>query len=240
MKQLFPILAAACLLLSGCGSKAKTQEKTPQETVSRTQSSGLNIDMSQYSDQAKLLTAGDGIYLGSSRCGYWDEFGNDTSFIIHTQEQLDVFNSRYGMNEKVPVRHTDGESDTEYDLEHYDLVMEYFEVGSGGYNLKAGGLLVDTDTLFFVDSPDSKRPDGDTVTAVMDGFWFVAAVPKGTLLNERYSGWTYFDAEAPEITDPPMPLETVEVEEVTNPGMPVDENGNPEMTNPAMPVDDAD
>lgn len=257
MKRMLILLTAVCLLSSACGSKPATLEAPEAESTPAPEQSvsGLDIDMSKYSDQARLLTPDtDNMYLQSYHCGYLSDFEGDASFIIRSQAELDAFNAQYPeANQHVPVWYPDTGEDyyIEYDLEHYDLLLDYFAVGSPNYRYTAGGLLVDTDILSFVMTSDSGNiGGGEEVAAVMDGFWFEAAVPKGTLLSDSYYGWTYLDAEEA-LSDPPMPVDTpasadapaedaAPTQELTNPGMPVDENGSPEMENPAMPTDNAE
>ena len=148
----------------------------------------LKIDLSKYSKAAKLLTADD-IYLSSSHCGYISNDQPDR-FIIETEQQLDWALKQYNL----PL---DKSLTEKYRLSDYTYVIEYVEVGSGGYDLKAGALLVDIDSLFFVQSADSRTPDPlSAQTAVMDGFCYMAALPKGTLMNEHYENWTYPESNA--------------------------------------------
>ncbi|MCH5199855.1 MAG: hypothetical protein J1F60_02755 [Oscillospiraceae bacterium] len=173
MKKLLSLLCAMCLLLTAC-----TDEK------------GHMIDMSKYSEAAKLLTADD-IYLMSFNCGYvWD---TRFKLIIETEQQLDCAMNEYG---SMIADLLSGTSE-EYPISHYSYVVEYTAVSTGGYDLKAGALLVDTDTLFFVRSVDSRIPDPNSYQPdVMDGFCYMAVLPKGTLLNEHYGNWTYPESEA--------------------------------------------
>lgn len=148
----------------------------------------LKIDLSKYSKDVKLLTADD-IYLMSFHCGYISD-SQPYRLIIETRQQLDCALKQYAL---VP-----GELMTEqYPISDYSYVIEYVEVGSGGFDLKAGGLVVDTDRLAFVQSEDSRTPDPNSVqTTVMDGFCYMAALPKGTLMNEHYENWTYPESNA--------------------------------------------
>ena len=148
----------------------------------------LKIDLSKYSKDAKLLTADD-IYLMSFHCGYISD-SQPYRLIIETRQQLDCALKQYAL---VP-----GELMTEqYPISDYSYVIEYVEVGSGGFDLKAGGLVVDTDRLAFVQSEDSRTPDPNSIqTTVMDGFCYMAALPKGTLMNEHYENWTYPESNA--------------------------------------------
>ena len=149
--------------------------------------SGLAADLGKYSKSAKLLTADD-IYLSSVHCGYISDI-TYKNLIIETEQQLSSVSSVY--------LELLGEITEKYPISDYSYVVEYVEVGSGGYDLKAGALLVDTDRLSFVQSEDSITPDTFSIqTAVMDGFCYMAALPKGTLMNENYENWTYPESNA--------------------------------------------
>lgn len=146
----------------------------------------LRIDMSKYSKAAKLLTVED-ILLLSFNCGYVSDI-RSCRLIIETEQQLDCATNEYG---SMIADLLDGTA-AEYPISDYSYVVEYVEVSTGGYDLKAGALLVDTDTLFFVQSADSVTPDLSSVqTTVMDGFCYMAVLPKGTLMNGNYQGWIY-------------------------------------------------
>lgn len=172
IKKLLPLLCAVCLILTSCAKEE-----------------GL-IDMSKYSEAAKLLTADD-TYLMSFNCGYaWD---TRFKLIIETEQQLDCAMNEYGSL----FADLFSETSENYPISQYSYVVEYAAVSTGGYDLKAGALLVDTDTLFFVQSADSRTPDPySDQPDVMDGFCYMAVLSKGTLLNEHYGGWTYPESEA--------------------------------------------
>ena len=178
MKRILVLLGAVSIILTSCGNTAKYYAANGVE---------LNIDMSDYSENAKLLTADD-IYLLSYNCGYIS--GNPpVMMIVENQDQLDYAGERYGL--ALPP-----EGLSKYPISDYSYVIEYVVVGSGGYDLRVGALLVDYDILHFVRTADSKTPDPESVQpAVMDGFCYMAAVPKGTLMNEHYDGWTYPDKD---------------------------------------------
>ena len=151
----------------------------------------LKIDIEKYSADAKMLTAED-IYLLSFNCGYLTDIGS-SRLIIETEQQLDAAMREYGSM----ISNLLSETSEEYPIDGYSYVLEYVAVSTGGYDLKAGALLVDTDSLFFVQSADSVTPDPFSVqTTVMDGFCYMAVLSKGTLLNEHYGGWTYPESEA--------------------------------------------
>lgn len=219
MKRILILLGAMSIILTSCGTTtsdtannietttSSTMDTTKGDTEKHYAANGveLNIDMSNYSDKAKLLTADD-IYLLSYNCGYIS--GNHpVMMIVENQDQLDYAGERYGLalppeglSEDELWSYNTGiskpftEMVEKYPISDYSYVIEYDEVGSGGYDLRVGALLVDDDILHFVRTADSKTPDPESVQPdVMGGFCYMAAVPKGTLMNEHYDRWTYPD-----------------------------------------------
>ncbi|MDE6687886.1 MAG: hypothetical protein K2K17_11280 [Lachnospiraceae bacterium] len=214
MRKIWILLAILCLFLTSCnytennheilsstetGSESKTPEYFSADGVA------LNIDMQNYSDQAKLLTAED-IYLLSFNCGYIS--GNTPGMlVIENKEQLDYALERYGlalpsddMTEdelwyySTAIAEPFHEMIQNYPISEYSYVIEYDEVGCGGYDLRVGALLVDKDIMHFVHTADSKTPAPDSIQPdVMGGFCYMAAVPKDILPTEHYEGWTYPD-----------------------------------------------
>ncbi|MGN0580114.1 MAG: hypothetical protein ACI4JE_04505 [Ruminococcus sp.] len=221
MKRYLILLGALSLILTSCGrtvddtaqvednASSTVKLSTVNETDKYYSADGveLNIDMSQYSGNAKLLTGSD-IYLLSYDCGYIS--GNHPgALIIENEEQLDYVMERYGLalppdgltedelwDYSTAISEPFNDMIAEYPVSDYSYVIEYEEVSCGGYYLKVGALLVDKDSLRFVRTADSKTPDGDEQPEVMGGFCYMAAIPKGVLMNEHYEGWTY-----PETTD---------------------------------------
>lgn len=163
----------------------------------------LLIDMRQYSENAKLLTADD-IYLLSLVSGYISGDYPDL-LIIEDREQLDCALEQYGLAlppeglskdelwyYNTAVSEPFNRMADEYPITDYSYVIEYEVVPCGGYDLKVGALLVDEDKLHFVRTADSKTPEPGTAQPdVMGGFCYMAAVPKDTLMNNQYKGWTY-------------------------------------------------
>ena len=200
MKRYLILLSVLILILTSCSKTANDTAQIVDSTTSSAELTAANevvkyysadgielrIDMSQYSENAKLLTADD-IYLLSSHCGYIS--GKQPGLlIIENQEQLDYALERYELISYSMI--------TGYPISDYSYVIEYVEEGQGGYDLKVGALLVDEDDLFFVHTADSYSPEADPMIMlpdVMDGFCFIAAVPKDTLMNSHYEGWTYPD-----------------------------------------------
>ena len=167
----------------------------------------LNLNMS-WIDSSNLLTADD-IYLLSYCCGYISRV-DSYRIIIENQEQLDFAMERYalalppdGLNEdelwefgSTAIAEPFNEMMENYPIGDYSYVVEYEDVNHGGYAaLQIGALYVDHDNLYFVPKV-SNVPSGDYGEAfpdVMDGFCYMAAIPKDTLMNERYDSWTYPD-----------------------------------------------
>lgn len=220
MKRILILLGFAGIILTSCGNTEKHYDANGSalifegiiltscgNTEKHYDANGnvFIIDMSNYSDKAKLLTADD-IYLLSFNCGYIS--GNHPDMIIiKNQEQLDYAFERYGLAlppDELPedelwsydtsISEPFNEMVKEYPISEYSYVIEYVEVSGFGYKLHAGALLIDEDTLHFVNSEDSNTSDyGAEQYDVMDGFCYMAAVPKGMLINEHYDGWIYPD-----------------------------------------------
>lgn len=217
MKRYLIALSILSLIFTAC---SKAPNDTPQvensttssvepttvnEAVKHYSAEGveLRIDMRQYSENAKLLTADD-IYLLSYNCGYISG-DHPGLLIIEDQEQLDCAFEQYGL--ALPPEGSSGDElwyyntaisepfnrmIDEYPITDYSYVIEYDEVGCGGYYFEVGALLVDEDKLHFVLTANSKTPKpGSTQPDVMGGFCYMAAVPKDTLMNSRYDRWTY-------------------------------------------------
>lgn len=191
MKRYLIALGILCLTFTSC-SKHYSADGTK-----------LRIDMRQYSENAKLLTADD-IYLLSYNCGYISG-EHPGLLIIEEQEQLDCALEQYGLalppeglsedelwHYNTAISEPFNRMVGEYPITDYSYVIEYDEVGCGDYDLKVGALLVDEDYLHFVYTADSKTPDPRSGhPCVMDGFCYMAAVPKDMLMNNHYEHWTY-------------------------------------------------
>ena len=235
MKKTMIILAAAAAFLTSCGldtsdTGSKTAVTGPVNTETPTEAAAeeeahysrdghkLLIDMSQFSENAKLLTAVD-IYLDSFDCGYMSEAHPDR-LIIDTQEQLDTALEYFGLAlppdgltkdelwyYETAISAPFNRMKEEYPIADYTYVIEYEEVGCSGYDFHAGALLVDENTLFFVKTDQSRWPDPDEAQCdVMGGFCYMAAVPKGTLMSESYERWEY--PQTPVVEDVVSPLDT--------------------------------
>lgn len=129
----------------------------------------------------------DDIYLLSYANGYVD---NDTRFnnmVIENEEQLAY------ARERSLILPSD-EMVEQYPLTEYTYVIEYYQVGSGGYSLKAESLCIGDNYMYFEMTDNSYRPQGgEPVLCVMDGFLHMAAVPKSYLGDRKYARWTYPD-----------------------------------------------
>lgn len=140
------------------------------------------IDMSQYSENAVLLTGQD-IFISTSY-GYNDE-SRITSWLVFNEEQLvDLPESYHAiLTDDYPEK---------YPLADYVYVIEQENYSSGGYSCEAGGLLIDGEKMFFVDTEDSRATEPEEpVPEVMTGFTYFAAVPSKYFdMNIQYAGWT--------------------------------------------------
>ena len=216
MKKIIILLSAMGIILTSCGTApdyaaepavtaAEPASSAPAEKHYSANGRELNIDMSRFSENANLLTADD-IYLLSYECGYVSDAGQGM-FVIEDQEQLDYALERYGLAlppeglsddelwyYNTAISEPFAEMVNEYPISDYSYVVEYDEVSCGGYSLHAGALLVDEEYMFFVMTADSKTPDPDMPQPdVMGGFCYMAAVPKGTFLNDHYKNCIYPD-----------------------------------------------
>lgn len=221
MKRYLIALGFLCLALSSCGKAkddfAQAEESTATAAVTTelttlnneekyyaADGTELKIRMSQYSENARLLTADD-IYLLSYDCGYISG-ARSYMLIIEDDEQLcRALEGEYslalppeGLTEdelwhyNTAISEPFNKMTAEYPVSEYSYVVEYIEVGSGGYYIRSGALLEDGDKMFFVWTADSKTPAPDTEQSeVMGGFCHMAAVPKDALISSRYEGWTY-------------------------------------------------
>ncbi len=221
MKRILILLTAASIILTSCGITASDtanniETATSSSTVDTTKGDAekhyaangveLDIDMTNYSAKAKLLTADD-IYLLSFNCGYLSGNRHPVRMIVENQDQLNYAGERYGLvlsseglsEDELWSYHTGisgpfSEMAEKYPINDYSYVIEYDEVSTGGYDLRVGALLIDEDILHFVRTTDSKTPNPESMQPdVMGGFCYMAAVPKGTLMNAHYDNWTYPD-----------------------------------------------
>ena len=198
------ILLLCGLLMTGCGKSAADLNIDPSANSADTTKPPMitsfpvsdgkhqprDLDMSKYSENAKIYT-GDDIYIESIQCGYVSNMPRN--LLITDQEQLEYARELYplfipedaddqtrwllqnavidpfnAMTEKYPV--------SEYD---YLLSYESFVIGTEIY---AGGILVDNDFLFFINAQDCVYPDyGDTTPDAEEGACHIAAVPKDLL-----------------------------------------------------------
>lgn len=221
MKRYLIALGILALILTSCssnmandtvqdeaGTPSSVEPTAANETEKHYSADGteLRIDMSQYGENAKLLTADD-IYLLSYECGSISGSHPPRLLIIENQEQLDCALEQYGLALPTDELTEDelwfydtaiaepfNEMAAKYPVSDYSYVIEYDEVSRGGYDLKVGALLVDEENLFFVHTADSRTPKESSIQFdVMGGFCYMAAVPKDTLMNGHYEGWTYPD-----------------------------------------------
>lgn len=125
------------------------------------------------------------IYLISYENGYVD---NDTRFnnmVIENEEQL-------AYARECSLILPSDEMVEQYPLTEYTYVIEYYQVSSGGYSLKAESLCIGDNYMYFEMTDDSYTPEGEeSVSCEMSGFLHMAAVPKSYLEDRKYARWTY-------------------------------------------------
>ncbi len=134
---------------------------------------------------AKAYTSEE-IYLLSYENGYVDNDERFNNMVIENEEQLTY------ARERSLILPSDKMIE-EYPLTEYTYVIEYYQVSSGGYFLKAESLCIGDNYMYFEMTDDSHSPKGEVVECVMGGFLHMAAVPKGYLGDRKYAHWTYPD-----------------------------------------------
>lgn len=127
------------------------------------------------------------IYLLSYENGYVDNDRRFNNMVIENEEQL-----AYAKEHSL-IQPAD-EMVEQYPLTEYTYIIEYYQVSSGGYSLKAESLCIGDNYMYFKMTDDSYTPKaGEAVTCVMGGFLHMAAVPKSYLGDRKYDNWTYPD-----------------------------------------------
>ncbi len=143
------------------------------------------IDMSQYSEHVVLLTGQDMLIRTG---GDYNDESPITWWLVFSEEQLEALPQSY--REQV-----DASVLEQYPLGDYVYAMVQKNFGSGGYHYRAGGLLIDGEKMFFVNTQDSYAPKPDEpVPTVMTGVCYFAAVPSEYIhADTQYTGWTVPD-----------------------------------------------
>lgn len=158
----------------------------------------FDVELSRYSNDAQVV-----LHYITHDCNYIPEMNGSHKFIIRTEEEFEYVKSKYGLPDIDTEFYTGGcEGEfIECGFDEYDYVIEYDEHSTGGYFLTPAALVVDTDKLEFAFTNNSKVPgDTEMVTEAFTGDIYIAAIPKGTLMNEHYEGWEYIDLA--DIDDP--------------------------------------
>ncbi|MBR1423208.1 MAG: hypothetical protein IJ571_07205 [Ruminococcus sp.] len=162
----------------------------------------FEVELSRYSNDAQVM-----INYIEHGGGFLPEMNGSHRFIIRTEEEFEYVKQRYGLPPIDTEFYTGGcEGEfIECGFDEFDYVIEYDEHSTGGYDLRPAALVVDTDKLEFVFTSDSKVPgDTEMVTEAFTGDIYIAALPKGTLMNDSYEGWEYID-----LTNSEMPVDGV-------------------------------
>ena len=210
MKRFVIMLGTLGLILASCAVESEdtnvNSESSTTATIADTTKSEdekyytangkeLNVKLSSYSDGVKILTADD-IYLQGFDCGYISSIDKSYKLIVNTPEQLDSAFEIYGLDKKCDnsISTPFNEMVEKYPVADYTYVVEYEITSSGIYNMRLGALVLDEKYMNFVTTTDSTTPNRDEPQPdVMGGYCFMAAVPKGTLMNDCYESWTYPD-----------------------------------------------
>ena len=220
MKRSFMTLCALCLTLTGCGlHTAEAPAALPSETTGVTASpqpdtvpdiqtftdsygTVFMLDRQKYSENLRVYTHDD-IWISYMQCGYLSDMKRNSRWVIRSQADLDAFNAKFGLKLEMPDEYPNHGEDVEnpYDFEHDAMLIEYCEVNSDGYDLRPAALLIDGDAVNFVMDTQSKVPEGEA-GEMMDGFLWLAALPE-SVLPEPPAGWSYFKADAEQVTEPP-------------------------------------
>lgn len=209
MKRFFVILGTLSIFITSCGTgsgdivennKAETTSSAAGTTSTNeihyaANGKELNLTVSSYSENVKVLTANE-IYLYGIDCGYIS--GIDSyRLVIEDQEQLDAAFERYALKRQSngAISAPFNEMAENYPIKDHTYVIQYVMTSSGIYDQRVGALVFDEKNLSFVTTVDSKTPDSSQPQPdVMGGYCFMAAVPKGVLLNDHYDRWTYPDS----------------------------------------------
>lgn len=116
--------------------------------------------------------------LTSFECGYVE---NEGKYIIFNEEQLHHVEEYTGYTK---LFDTNSEN---IDFDEYVYLVEFENVPSTGYDLKASAIMYYDGAFDFLDSSDSVYPgEDDMVGEMMGGFCFVAAFPKAEFPYSEY------------------------------------------------------
>ncbi len=124
---------------------------------------------------SNYLYTDEDIYFYNVHCGYT---GKEGTYIIKGKEDVRKVKKAIGIDLN------DFKWNFGFPNEHYVYVMEFEDVSNVGYDLKSNGILVKNGEVTFLRNPDSKVPEeGKEYGEAMDGFCYIAEVPKCAISN---------------------------------------------------------
>lgn len=194
MKKKLFALFSACLILCGCNNR--TDNNTPVVTEST----------DAVSSGERVYTS-DVIYVTSYNCGYVppEYCPPDMYVFIETEEQLAFAEERFNLKapddlseeekyEQYPFSDSIQRMKENFPISEYNYFFTYDEVSSSGYRLHTDRVVISGDEIRFEMDDGSFTPEeGSVQSAVMGGFFHIAAVPKRHCENITFSNVLYPD-----------------------------------------------
>lgn len=135
------------------------------------------------------------VYIDSLHCGYLSQEQKPESgkvILISTEDELgyakknlgigypDDYNENKAWSYGTDIVKAFEKMETEYPIGSYSYLIQYEEVESYGYNFHANGVEMDKESGdFFFHYDKRKYPkEGKEYPMAMDGFFYMAAIPK--------------------------------------------------------------
>ena len=163
------------------------------------------IDMSRYGEGARFYSTDD-VYVE------WIDVGSvekmPSFLMITTREQLEYAKVRYPLSIRgdadentiyhlnSPITEPFEKMTEKYPIEEYTYLLEYVRANGGGYHIIPSGIMIGSDRIYFIDSPDSVFPElEDSMPDVCSDYCYMAAVPKEYLSSGSYPGWEQPDED---------------------------------------------
>lgn len=120
-----------------------------------------------------FLYTDEDVYFYNINCGYT---GKEGTYIIKGKKDVQE------IKETIGIDLTDFKWSGEFPSDSYVYFMEIVDVSNTGYDLKSNGVIVKDGEISFLRDPNSKVPEeGKEYGQAMNGFCFVAEVPKCAL-----------------------------------------------------------